>query len=723
MTAAAFDILLILPLMLAGYSVACDLMLPAEALQGPLGCLIPLGICALCVSFKHIKNRGRMIMSGVLFAALLTFFLSLPKGERIETLPGYMPYVKLILICAVCYVTGEIFNCFTKLRAAASLLFAAALPIALVNGYSAGKLCVCSLLIWLLFNITDLVQRYSKKEGDTEERRHLVFISPFLIAAFVVFGILPVPEKPYDWALAKRIGSLIANAVEDISEDLFKNRESEEAFIGFSGRGELNGKLNKRNRVELELHTTMGYDDNLYLAGRVFRDFTDAVWVEDEDAGNTDERFDAVETMCAVMREDEDGKLNDALMKVYISVKYRDIRNRSIFAPAKTYVKNGPTDTEPDRYKLMYYRLNGRYEKYGEVMEGVKEISRTEWEAALKELGLERDESLNYEAYLAYKSGIKEKYLPDTPVSDRLKSYLDSELEECGSDHECALKLSALLADGVYTNEPGGLPEEIRTAADYLDYFMFENKAGYCSHYASAYVLMARSRGIPARFVQGFKTKIGRKSDTEVKAESAHAWPEVYLEGRGWTVIEPTPGYAKVSGWKVAAEKERSAVADGSIDDADVRQGEEEQNRNTEEKEAERVSLHAERIFIPILSGAGLALLLYLADLLLRKKRYQKLNEREKCLYLCRQYLAMFKRIRLERDEEETLGEFRQRALPAVNEEQLVFLDTYERLLYAKLQPDAALRERLEKMKKPLQAYIRKKKKEMQQDEYTEEDA
>lgn len=78
-----------------------------------------------------------------------------------------------------------------------------------------------------------------------------------------------------------------------------------------------------------------------------------------------------------------------------------------------------------------------------------------------------------------------------------------------------------------------------------LEWFLFEHKRGHCEFFASAVVVMLRSLGIPARVASGFS--LGEKNPItgfyEVHALDGHAWGEVYLPGRGWMMLEPTPLY------------------------------------------------------------------------------------------------------------------------------------------------------------------------------------
>lgn len=68
-----------------------------------------------------------------------------------------------------------------------------------------------------------------------------------------------------------------------------------------------------------------------------------------------------------------------------------------------------------------------------------------------------------------------------------------------------------------------------------------ETRRGYCTQFATAMVMMARSQDIPARMAVGFLPGTKSGNTFEVKASDAHAWPELYFPGLGWTRFEPTP--------------------------------------------------------------------------------------------------------------------------------------------------------------------------------------
>ncbi len=87
-----------------------------------------------------------------------------------------------------------------------------------------------------------------------------------------------------------------------------------------------------------------------------------------------------------------------------------------------------------------------------------------------------------------------------------------------------------------YTLEPGV------TSVDSVDTTLFDTKRGFCGHFASAYATMMRAAGVPARIVTGYLG--GEWNPTGgyfiVRQSEAHAWTEVWLEGQGWTRIDPT---------------------------------------------------------------------------------------------------------------------------------------------------------------------------------------
>jgi protein-glutamine gamma-glutamyltransferase len=96
---------------------------------------------------------------------------------------------------------------------------------------------------------------------------------------------------------------------------------------------------------------------------------------------------------------------------------------------------------------------------------------------------------------------------------------------------------------------------------DSVDQFLFETKRGFCGHYASAFAVLMRAAGIPARVVTGYQGgTFNRFADYWILRQSnAHAWDEIWIEGRGWIRVDPT---ASISPQRVERDVSDSVAAD-----------------------------------------------------------------------------------------------------------------------------------------------------------------
>jgi transglutaminase-like putative cysteine protease len=91
-----------------------------------------------------------------------------------------------------------------------------------------------------------------------------------------------------------------------------------------------------------------------------------------------------------------------------------------------------------------------------------------------------------------------------------------------------------------YTLEPPPL------GRNSVDEFLFDTRAGFCEHYASAFVVLMRALDIPARVVTGYQGGEFNPIDgfLTVRQSDAHAWAEVWLADRGWVRVDPTAAVA-----------------------------------------------------------------------------------------------------------------------------------------------------------------------------------
>jgi transglutaminase-like putative cysteine protease len=109
---------------------------------------------------------------------------------------------------------------------------------------------------------------------------------------------------------------------------------------------------------------------------------------------------------------------------------------------------------------------------------------------------------------------------------------------------------------------------------DPVDRFLFETRAGFCEHYSSAFVVLMRALDIPARVVTGYQGGEANPADDYwiVRQADAHAWAEVWLEGKGWVRIDPTSAVApeRIEKGSAALNRQRGLASEGLPSLADL---------------------------------------------------------------------------------------------------------------------------------------------------------
>ena len=171
------------------------------------------------------------------------------------------------------------------------------------------------------------------------------------------------------------------------------------------------------------------------------------------------------------------------------------------------------------------------------------------WYSAVKSSGI--SEQVSYETYLKYIDIVKDRYSEDISLSGALREKLDEVYNGAADPYDKLKRLEAELGRMKYTLRPAPMPDDVDSAAEYLDHFLLDSGGGYCSYYATAFVLLARAEGLPARYVQGYRLDTTGRGTYTITTDMAHAWPEVYFEGKGWIAFEPTPGFFRETVWNM----------------------------------------------------------------------------------------------------------------------------------------------------------------------------
>jgi transglutaminase-like putative cysteine protease len=143
-------------------------------------------------------------------------------------------------------------------------------------------------------------------------------------------------------------------------------------------------------------------------------------------------------------------------------------------------------------------------------------------------------------------------------IPERVKQLAD-DIRRRGNDDARRLELlEQYFRNGNYRYSMRDLP----TGEHALEQFLFEKKQGHCEFFASAFALLLRAAGVPARLVGGYLG--GDYNDLGgyylVSDDMAHVWVETYLDGRGWLRVDPS-SLARNAGEVWGGEKLHSLTA------------------------------------------------------------------------------------------------------------------------------------------------------------------
>jgi transglutaminase-like putative cysteine protease len=137
-------------------------------------------------------------------------------------------------------------------------------------------------------------------------------------------------------------------------------------------------------------------------------------------------------------------------------------------------------------------------------------------------------------------ANIRSAALQLPPDFDPRSHQLAAELRKRYGSNDAAI-INAVL--GLFHN--GGFRYTLAPAPlgrNAVDDFLFNTREGFCEHYASSFTVLMRAAGIPARVISGYQGGYWNAMGGYllVRNSDAHAWSEVWLNGRGWVRVDPT---------------------------------------------------------------------------------------------------------------------------------------------------------------------------------------
>ena len=653
------------------------------------------------VVYLHIKSRLRTIVIGVILTGIVGILITIGDETRTKLIHEYKWGLWVLLIGIGCFFIEKIAERYRMIKL---ILLAAGFIVLVIFLFKQITVSKCIVLMFLLYTSVTLIEEIQlrwNKEGDTKLKPHVVYVFPFVAVLFLLLFLIRFPDKPYDWGFVKSFAKAARIRYEIIvqSLDIKKSWDNEEAKIGFSDNGGIGSGITADPYKVFDISRNTMSKGALYLGGKSFDSFDGRRWVKNDESLIDYKMYDVLETLGAVIRHDP-ASINDYLKNDYIYINCVGVRTTHAFTPTKSLP--GIDDAQTKQvggdvsfigrkkllYKIRYYRINRSFEGFDELINENIILDKEVLDRAKAELTSEDMSGYTIEGYNSYRQQIYDVYAENPKLSDRAMRELDAILEGTHSDYEKLDRIEDYLLKLKYTTQPGELPENIRSCSDFVDYLIFDKKKGYCTHFATTFVLMARSQGIPARYIQGYDCMTTGRED-EVMSDRAHAWAEAYIEGFGWLDFEPTPGFKKSSGWEVSnktasvqtdyySEKYKNVAYDNAMTDlADL-----------DNEIMDKRSFDPRLLYMPLLMVATFVILFLIFDSLYKRIRYSRMSHREKVMTMWNRNLKLLRHVGLRLREGETLTEFENRAQQSVAHDLVSYIGIFEKIIYADKQVD-----------------------------------
>ncbi len=621
------------------------------------------------------KKQRRLFISLLLIAVALIYFLL--NGLSTDA-------TNSILISTICLSILLIIKAIERYSVGRYLIIITCLfliLLSIINKTIIDKIIFLPFFLYLLINIIEVIQIRWPKQGDTDLNMHSLYLLPFILLVILMLGRFQIPDKPYEWKFFKDSGWWIRARWESFANkyNFSSSSDSDSLFTGFSDVASLGNDLYKSSRNIMKVSSSYYGKDTIKLGGKTFDTFEDLHWIKTDESVIDYRTYDILESLCAIIPSDRDIYL-DYMRSTYLDISCSGIVTAHVFNPLKSlsYIEKIPLyqsggdlffdSTIKPAYKIRYYRFFRNNEDFQKMISNRKAVDAAVFNQALKIIASVDPKIYTFEGYQAYQKTIYDIYGQKPLLSTKTTRLLEETCKDAATDYEKLLAIEELLSSLQYDLEPGKLPEKVDTAAAFLDYLLFESQKGYCVHYATAFVLLARAQGLPARFVQGYAFSL-RNGHADVRSYMAHAWPEVYLDGFGWLDFEPTPSSRSTdNAQETASDQETTDNGNDPV-----------QNNETRNQVG----------YIPILLiGIVSLLILVLIFRVINRIRFNKLSSEQKVKILFKQNLRLLKRMGSGLKKNETLSEYALRLKNTRCSQTADIISIYEELIYGNLTVD-----------------------------------
>lgn len=384
-------------------------------------------------------------------------------------------------------------------------------------------LFVLNCVILILFGkLKEIILDYKKRKFELNINYKLITFKTLIYAlvVLIIIAILPIEKK----------GIYYEQINKYVNEKLYGKIDSEkyiidEAYnIKQSGYSDSTKKLGGKLRISDEkVMKVYSYSGDLYLRGSVKEFYTGHSWEI------LNKNLTAIENNNGkIVDQNKYSNYGDIIKKEEIKIVPISNHIKALVAPIYTLnvesensilysIRYGTFFSKTDNrnpYTVEYYREEPIHEK---IIESSKNNHRSEITSAYLDISKITKNTLDLTLDIV--SNVKS----NEEKVEKIVEYLNK-------NYKYSLDVS-----------------EVPLDKDFVDYFLFEEKEGYCVYFASALTIMCRIAGVPARYVEGFKVSNipVEPGKYDVTNKDAHCWVEVLIDPNEelWTTIDcsPTP--------------------------------------------------------------------------------------------------------------------------------------------------------------------------------------
>ncbi len=413
-----------------------------------------------------------------------------------------------------------------------------------------------------------------KKRFFATYARAMAILCVLIFSAAMIFSSVTGFVRPREF---KQMRSDISDAVSNFSMNSISNmlEDYEGGLNIFKVKtvGGINGGLlGRTDSISFNGSTALKVSAKvpqtvMYLRGYVAGNYTDNSWTELEEVSGSDERLKIfTDNGCCPQDYNyllsdlviESGALQDGLSieDSTIEVKVVGASKKFVYAPYMTYYSSDSNSGDDRMLPQPESYVSLRKKEYKLTYRDIEWLSPS-WNGIISALaGNGYTFHVNYKGL--YTDFVRENYMKYERsdaldeafdnIADNYLGYSVSDYSEVSDPSEIISAVSDYFSDNyTYDLSPGKTP----SGEDFIDYFLTEQKEGYCSYFASAGVMLMRMFGYPARFVEGYVVQPSQfvhdinssYGTATVSDRAAHAWCEIFIENVGWVPCEFTPGY------------------------------------------------------------------------------------------------------------------------------------------------------------------------------------